>query len=300
MANSVTITLTTDKTVGNLRDVFVNTNPQLMLNNFQNYLSSIVSGSDAASFSMKLNTGNAIAASGTLTCSSVSAGNTASINGTTFTAVDDKEKTTVQTVADIAGSLNSKYFEFYSANNATHYYIWYNVNSAGVDPAIAGATGVMVALATGATATTVATATYAKFLLAPLSADFDQAAGNGVQSNFRNKLPGVTTDTSDTGSTGFSISISNQGAAVGANEFQVNENDTLDAAALKTLINASSSLQSVASSSASLGVVTVSAIQGGVQGNTITLSATGGITAGAARLSGGTDDTSASVYNFQR
>lgn len=64
-------------------------------------------------------------------------------------------------VADSSGSLNSTYFTFNSANDAFGYYVWYNINSAGVDPAVAGRTGIQVAGATGATAATLATATAA-------------------------------------------------------------------------------------------------------------------------------------------
>lgn len=74
-----------------------------------------------------------------------------------------KEVNTVTCIADIAGSLNSTYFLFSAMNTGgatqTNYYVWYNVNSAGVDPAVPGKTGIMVALATGAIDTTVATAT---------------------------------------------------------------------------------------------------------------------------------------------
>ncbi len=65
---------------------------------------------------------------------------------------------TVTTVADVAGSLNSKYFLLDSASGGTKYYVWMNINSAGVDPNIAGRTGVEIAAATGASASTVATA----------------------------------------------------------------------------------------------------------------------------------------------
>lgn len=74
-----------------------------------------------------------------------------------------KEVNTVTCVADIAGSLNSTYFLFSAMNTGggsqTNYYVWYNVNEAGVDPAVPGKTGIMVALATGAIDTDVATAT---------------------------------------------------------------------------------------------------------------------------------------------
>jgi hypothetical protein len=63
---------------------------------------------------------------------------------------------TVTAVADVAGSLNSKYFLLNSST--TGYYVWLNINSAGVDPAVAGRTGIEVTAATGATAAQIATA----------------------------------------------------------------------------------------------------------------------------------------------
>ncbi len=63
---------------------------------------------------------------------------------------------TVTAVADVAGSLNSKYFLLNSSTAG--YYVWIDVNSAGVDPMIVGRTGIEVDVATGATASQVATA----------------------------------------------------------------------------------------------------------------------------------------------
>ncbi len=65
---------------------------------------------------------------------------------------------TITTVADSAGSLNSKYFLISAGNLGVNYYVWMNVNSVGVDPMVAGKTGVEVDLATGATANDVADA----------------------------------------------------------------------------------------------------------------------------------------------
>ncbi len=63
--------------------------------------------------------------------------------------------------ADSAGSLNSTYWTFGTAGDAYSYYVWYNINSAGVDPAPTGYTaGIAVLGATNATAGTLATATY--------------------------------------------------------------------------------------------------------------------------------------------
>jgi len=57
--------------------------------------------------------------------------------------------------------LNNRYFFINSASNANQYYVWYNVNGGGTDPAIAGKTGLMVAIPTGSGANTVAAATAA-------------------------------------------------------------------------------------------------------------------------------------------
>lgn len=84
-------------------------------------------------------------------------------NGTqTITTVADEtavaQVSKVVTVADVAGSLNSTYFLLSNANNAINYYVWFNINSAGVDPAIAGKTGIAVAGATNASANALAAA----------------------------------------------------------------------------------------------------------------------------------------------
>lgn len=63
---------------------------------------------------------------------------------------------TVTQVADVAGSLNSKYW--YINSTTTGYYVWYNINGAGVDPAIAGRTGIQVAAATNDSAATICAA----------------------------------------------------------------------------------------------------------------------------------------------
>ncbi len=62
--------------------------------------------------------------------------------------------TDVTCAADTAGNRNNTYFVFYTAGNLIGYYVWFNINAAGTDPAVAGLTGIEVAGATGATATT--------------------------------------------------------------------------------------------------------------------------------------------------
>jgi len=63
----------------------------------------------------------------------------------------------ITTRADVAKDLNNDYFVAYTPSNVKHYF-WFNVNSEGVDPAIAGATAHEVVVATGATADAVAVA----------------------------------------------------------------------------------------------------------------------------------------------
>lgn len=53
-------------------------------------------------------------------------------------------------------SLNNKYFFINSALNANEYYVWYNVDGTGINPAIPGKTGIMVAILSGSSAEVVA------------------------------------------------------------------------------------------------------------------------------------------------
>lgn len=64
--------------------------------------------------------------------------------------------TDITLAADIAGSRNNTYFTFHTAGNLAGYYVWFNINSAGTDPAVAGLTGIEVDGATGASANTLA------------------------------------------------------------------------------------------------------------------------------------------------
>lgn len=189
----------------------------------------------------------------------------------------------------VASNLLDSYFTFSSASDATDYYIWYNVNGEGTDPAVASTTGVEVAIDATDSANDVAAATRAVFLSAPLSADFDESgATNEVV--FRNKLIGTTTDAADgAAATGFTIAVDVQGGAVGSSQFQIGDTDAASASALNTLINGHASLTMVTSSVDDT-EVTVRATEEGIEGNNITLAGTGGVAAGAARLSGGTDD----------
>lgn len=79
--------------------------------------------------------------------------------GSDVLATATAEITTITCEADASGSLNNKYWTLSSLT--TDYYVWYNVNAAGVDPAVSGKTGIEVAIATDAADTVIATATAA-------------------------------------------------------------------------------------------------------------------------------------------
>ena len=70
---------------------------------------------------------------------------------------DTAQVETITTVADVASSLQNKYF-FLSTSAGVKHYFWFNVATLGTDPAPAGATGHAVALSANDTAAAVATA----------------------------------------------------------------------------------------------------------------------------------------------
>ncbi len=79
--------------------------------------------------------------------------------------VASAEVQNVATVADSSGSLNNTYFIYYTAGNLYGFYIWFNINSAGTDPAPTGGLqaagallGIQVAGATNISAANLATA----------------------------------------------------------------------------------------------------------------------------------------------
>jgi len=119
-------------------------------------------------------------------------------------------------VADVSGSLNNTYLN--NLNSPTvSYYVWFNVNSLGVDPALSGKTGIMVALSTNDSANAVATATRAAIAAVGSSLVF-ATSGSGAQVIVTNLVVGAVTDLADgavpTGFTG--ISTTTQGVdAVG-------------------------------------------------------------------------------------
>lgn len=123
------------------------------------------------------------------------------------TSNPSSEISDVTLVADVAGSLNSTYWTFNSAGDLAGYYVWYNINGAGVDPAVAGRTGIAVAGATGATANTLATATRAA-ISASTAASYVTVSGATSHVILTNIQPGDSTNAANgTASPGFSYAI---------------------------------------------------------------------------------------------
>jgi hypothetical protein len=113
-----------------------------------------------------------------------------------------KEVSSITAVADVAGSLNSKYFTFTAG--AINYYAWLNVNSAGVDPAVPAKTAVPVAVATGASAAVVGAALRAAIASA-IGAD-GVVTGSAELCVITNALMGNITNVADgAAATGFAF-----------------------------------------------------------------------------------------------
>jgi len=119
-----------------------------------------------------------------------------------------QEITSITCVADVADSLNGKYFNINTAFNRDLFYVFYKTSAALSDPAPAGRTGIQVNIATGASATAVATAT--KDALNALSNKFI-ASSVGAILTVKNFDFGPAIDATPETS-GFTISITQQGA----------------------------------------------------------------------------------------
>lgn len=115
-------------------------------------------------------------------------------------------------VADVSGSLNSTFFTFNTSGNAVGYYVWFNINSAGVDPAPAGLIGIQVAGATGVTAANLATATRAA-IAAAVSSSVLGVTGLTTHVILTNKQIGTSTAAANgTASPGFSYAVTQAGS----------------------------------------------------------------------------------------
>jgi hypothetical protein len=133
--------------------------------------------------------------------------------GTAVTSARANNIVDVTCAADSAGSKNSTWWKFYSAGDAYGFYVWYNINSAGVDPAPTGLTGVEVAGATGASAATLATATIAAIAASTAASYVTAAAGASGHLVLTNKQYGsCTAATNGTASYGATFSVTQAGS----------------------------------------------------------------------------------------
>lgn len=132
----------------------------------------------------------------------------------TYYVADTHEKLEIGTTGDIGGSLNNKYIVLSSAYDRLQFYIWYNVDGAGVDPQpIAGATGIEVSLQTGDPATIVALATkMAMSINKEISYIYDISLQNAVLT-LRAKKEGPIT-TNSIGTTSFALNVLEEGIEV--------------------------------------------------------------------------------------
>ena len=112
--------------------------------------------------------------------------------------------TQVGTISDVAGSLNSRYFFLYEPVSDQQYYVWYNVSSGGVDPAIPNSIGIEVPISTNDDSTIVALATELAINADVNGSRFFDARRINGSVKITTKRAGLTTDSID-GNTGFLI-----------------------------------------------------------------------------------------------
>lgn len=271
--------------------------PKEQARSMMNFFNALVGGDRDAKVVAQVNSGNAVIASATLTVSSGASGDTAVVSGTTFTCVDHRETTNVTFAADSSGNLNSTFFTFQDVNGANKYYVWFNINSAGVDPKPTGYNGggIKVSGATNASAATLATAAIAACASVVGVGVTAGASGHAI---FTTLLAGVATKVTDgSAATSFTFTRSITGSALTALQYNVATTDTLTAVNLAAVINAHSAMGQVATATSAAAVVTVSSWFPGPVGNYITLTASAGNTASAATLAGGAIATTYSTQN---
>jgi hypothetical protein len=119
---------------------------------------------------------------------------------------------TVTVTGDTAGSLNSTYWTFYSAGDLQGFYVWYNINSAGVDPAPAGLTGIQVAAATGANSSAIGSATRTAIAASSAASQYVTVTGSTSAVTLNNIQVGSCTAAADgTAATGFAFAVGTTG-----------------------------------------------------------------------------------------
>lgn len=126
----------------------------------------------------------------------------------TIDGVATAQVTSITCPAGSASGLNSTWFRIHSTENLYRYYVWFNVDSGGTDPAPGGLTGVEVAVTSGDTSTQVATAVASA--LDGLS--YFSASSDSAVVTCTNSTTGICKDATNQGSVpGLSISITTEG-----------------------------------------------------------------------------------------
>ena len=192
--------------------------------------------------SFNINSSTVVGGLGTQTCNIVTAGLYTlsfksfipylAFGSPAVTAQPVSNVQTVTTVADSSGSLNSTYFTVYSAGNLQGFYVWFNINSAGVDPAPAGLTGIQVAGATNITANNLATAIRSAVNANAAAASYFTISGATSNVIFTNIQPGSCTAAADgTAAPGFSYATGTAGTygtpAISGLDVVIKQNSTV-------------------------------------------------------------------------
>ncbi len=122
-----------------------------------------------------------------------------------ISAVAANEVENITFTTDSSGSLNNTYFIVYGPGNLYGFYVWFNINSAGTDPAPTGGLqsagaliGIQVAGATGALGSVLATAAIAAWNAnATAAATFKASAGASAHMILTALQPGSCTAAAD-------------------------------------------------------------------------------------------------------
>jgi hypothetical protein len=110
--------------------------------------------------------------------------------------------TNIGCVADVAGSLNNKYFTLRACPSNALYHVWFNVGGAGVAPVVANSTGVQVQINQNDPAIVVSTAI--RLTLNTLYSGVFKASQTGATLEIRTVGFGVCSNSADV-NTGFAI-----------------------------------------------------------------------------------------------
>jgi len=189
--------------------------------------------------SFQVNQSAVVAGLGTSTCNIVTAGNynlsfksflPYTPGGSAVASQPSNEITNITFAADTTGNKNSTYFTFGSAEDNHLYYVWFNINSAGVDPAVSGRTGIAVAGATNASAATLATAAITAINASDAALYLTASAGASGHVILTTLQYGDETNAANgTASPGFSYSVTQAGSGGSGSELevQIKQNSTV-------------------------------------------------------------------------